>query len=138
MDTNVLISALIFPGGIPDQIFRAALEGKYELVMSPFILQEFARILQQKFKYSEDEAMSVTVLVRDAASLIIEPKTIPKLVASKDDDNHILACAQAANVDYLVTGDMKHIYPLGTIGNTKIVTPAEFLRELEKSKHPDS
>lgn len=40
LDTNVLLSALLFPGGSPDLAFKAALQDRYELVLSPFILQE--------------------------------------------------------------------------------------------------
>lgn len=42
-------------------------------------------------------------------------------------DNQILACALEARADYLVTGDLKHIYPLQNVGRVKIVSPAEFL-----------
>lgn len=30
-DTNVLVSALIFPGGAPEAVYRLALEGKIDL-----------------------------------------------------------------------------------------------------------
>lgn len=132
LDTNVLLSALLFPGGSPDLAFKAALQGKYELVLSPFILQELTRILEEKFDYPADEAVAVAEFVRDVASLVVEPSAVPQLISPKKDDNHILACAVQAQADYLVTGDMRHIYPLGRIGETRIVSPAEFLRELEK------
>lgn len=38
-----------------------------------------------------------------------------------------LACAVAGKADYLVTGDKKHLLPLGSFCGIPIVTPAAFL-----------
>ncbi len=127
LDTNVLISALLFPGGAPDRVFRAALRGHYELVVSPFIIQELARVLEEKFGYSAEEAGAVAGFVESIASVIVEPSEVPEIITSKKADNEILACALEARVDYLVTSDLKHIYPLQSVGNVRIVSPSEFL-----------
>lgn len=34
LDTNVLSSAFLFPGGAPEAVYRLALEGRVELVTS--------------------------------------------------------------------------------------------------------
>ena len=39
-DTNVLVSALIFPGGSPEAVYRLVLEGKIELITSRPLLAE--------------------------------------------------------------------------------------------------
>ncbi|GFN21840.1 putative toxin-antitoxin system toxin component, PIN family [Thermanaeromonas sp. C210] len=131
LDTNVLVSALLFPGGPPDRVFRAALRGHYELVVSPFIIRELARVLEQKFGYTAEEAGAVAGLVESNASTIVEPTEVPKIIASKKADNEILACALEAGADYLVTGDLKHIYPLQNVGKARIVSPSEFLAILQ-------
>lgn len=45
-DTNVLISALIFPGSIPSEILKAAIKKRYQLYTSHFILSEFRKVLK--------------------------------------------------------------------------------------------
>ena len=47
-DTNVLVSALIFPGGAPEAVYRLALEGGIELVTSRPLLAELGRVLTQR------------------------------------------------------------------------------------------
>jgi len=71
LDTNVLLSALLFPGGAPHRVFRAALRGHYQLVVSPFIIQELARVLEEKFAYTAEEAEAVAGFVESSASAIV-------------------------------------------------------------------
>ncbi|MGB9887969.1 MAG: putative toxin-antitoxin system toxin component, PIN family [Moorellales bacterium] len=50
MDTNVCISAILF-GGKPERIINMARSGEIELLISPDILAEVARVLRgQKIK----------------------------------------------------------------------------------------
>ena len=126
LDTNVLLSALAFPGSQPDQVLQRVRRGEVELFLSPFILAELERILRDKFRFTKrqtDERMNV---IRRLATLV-EPTERIALVTAKDDDNRILECALAARADYLVTGDKEHLLPLRSIGTTQIVTPAALL-----------
>jgi len=126
LDTNVLLSALAFPGSQPDQVLQRVRRGEVELFLSPFILAELERILRDKFRFTKrqtDERMNV---IRRLATLV-EPTERIALVTAKDDDNRILECALAARADYLVTGDKEHLLPLRSIGTTRIVTPAALL-----------
>jgi putative PIN family toxin of toxin-antitoxin system len=126
LDTNVLLSALAFPGSKPDQVLQRVRRGEVELFLSPFILAELERILRDKFRFTKrqtDERMNV---IRRLATLV-EPTDRIALVTAKDDDNRILECALAARADYLVTGDKEHLLPLRSLGTTQIVTPAALL-----------
>ena len=49
------------------------------------------------------------------------------LGASKDD---MVVATDAAKADYLVTGDPRHLLPLGSYEGVKIATPREFLEPL--------
>ncbi|MCL6635612.1 MAG: putative toxin-antitoxin system toxin component, PIN family [Peptococcaceae bacterium] len=130
VDTNVLVSAVCFPGGSPDLVFKAAIRKKYEMITCPFILAEFGRILKEKFSFSEEETMRAFELVENTSCHIVQPLTVPQIITAKPSDNHILACAMEAGADYLVSGDTRHIQPIGRVGGIKIVSPAEFLRLL--------
>ena len=126
LDTNVLLSALAFPGSKPDRVLQRVRRGEVELFLSPFILAEFERILRDKFRFTKRQTDERVTAIRHMATLV-EPTERITLVAAKDDDNRILECALAARADYLVTGDKEHLLPLRSVGPTQIVTPAAFL-----------
>jgi len=126
LDTNVLLSALAFPGSKPDQILLRVRHGEIELFLSDFILAELERILRDKFRFTTPQTDDRVSAIRRMATLVV-PKERIALVAAKDDDNRILECAVAAHADYLVTGDKEHLLPLRSIGATQIISPAAFL-----------
>ncbi len=130
LDTNVLISALAFPNSKPDQILSCVRRREVELFTSTFILAELDRILREKFGFSVRDATVRVRLIRSLARLV-EPTERDSVVTAKDDDNRIIECALAAQADYLVTGDKKHLLPLKTHRDIKIVSPAQFLDLLE-------
>lgn len=47
LDTNVLASALMTPGGIPAQVFKAVFTGQHNLVLSPEVFSEIVRVVQR-------------------------------------------------------------------------------------------
>lgn len=126
LDTNVLISALAFPGSKPDQILRRVRRGEMDLFISPFILSELERVLREKFRLGKKEARARVRVIRSIAHLV-QPIERITVVTANDDDNRILECALAAQAKFLVTGDQAHLIPLGSYQDTKIVTPAHFL-----------
>ena len=128
LDTNVLISALAFAGSKPDQILQRVRRREVNLYLSPFILAELERILQDKFRFSRRETDERIRTVRRMATLV-EPRERIDKVTTKDDDNRILGCALAAGADCLVTGDKEHLLPLRSIQRIPIVTPAAFLEQ---------
>ena len=129
LDTNILMSAMIFPGGKPDQILYRIRNGDIELYSSEFILDEFDRILREKFQHSRKEAAERVEVIRRMAT-VVKPTDKVDVIKEKADDNRILECAVAAEADYLVTGDKAHLLPVGTFRGTKIIPPARMLEIL--------
>jgi putative PIN family toxin of toxin-antitoxin system len=128
LDTNVLISSLIVPDGSADRIIDLIRGKRVELVLSPFILEELTRVLTLKFKLP---SKAVRRAVRRTAKLstIIQPDIVIESIKQKQDDNRILECAVSGKVDYLITGDKKHILPLGSIRGIPIITITSFLKQ---------
>lgn len=125
-DTNVLISAYLFPGGSPDELINLARAKEITLCISPDIVTEFKKVLLVKFKHTENEANErIERLTR--ISELVYPKERIEQIKRKDSDNRILECALEAQADYLITGDKKDILPLGKIGRSRIVTTSQFL-----------
>lgn len=127
LDTNVLLSALLFPAHAPGIVYDRVKQGAIRLYISDFILEEMKRVLVEKFKL---DASVVELHLRRlrTVSVVISPRKYLRVIKTRADDNRILECALEARADFLVTGDKKHILPLGKIGDTRILSPAEFLK----------
>lgn len=54
--------------------------------------------------------------------------SVPRVVLNDPDDDHVLACALTAKADLIVSGDRKHLLPLGSYQGINIVNAAEALR----------
>lgn len=126
LDTNVLISALAFPGSKPDEILSLVRRRRLELFVSPFIISELQHVLMVKFHFGTREARVRTKAIQSLAR-VVEPTEHICLITAKDDDNRILECAAAAQAEFLVTGDKAHLLPLGSYRNIRILSPAQFL-----------
>jgi putative PIN family toxin of toxin-antitoxin system len=127
LDTNILISALLSPAGLPTQVFwNVLLKLDGELCMSGPIYAEYEEVMRRpRLKRTEEEIQSALRAVRENALWVIP--TISIRACTDPDDNIFLECAQAAAAHYLVTGNVRH-FP-STYGGTKIVTAREFLNE---------
>jgi len=128
LDTNVLISSLISAGGSADQVMQIVRKGEAELILSPFILDELRRVLTEKFALPGNAVDKALQRFRRLAT-ILRPTVSIDVIKEKQTDNRILECAVAGKVDYLITGDKRHILPLGSIHGIPIITVAEFLRK---------
>ena len=130
LDTNVLISALIF-GGLPLKVLTLVIRDRASLFVSPAILNELNEVLVVSFNWSQKRAAEVCILVRELAQSVSPQKKV-KLVKQDESDNRVLECALACGADYLVTGDHKHLIPLKRVGLVEIVTPARLLEVLDE------
>ncbi len=129
LDTNVIESGLNFPGN-ERIVLELALRGRFELCLSPFILEEVAGVLWSKFGWERQRVSQAVTALRDAAT-IIEPPLLPEVIEGNHPDNRILECVVAAPADYLVTGDRRHLIPLVEHQGTKILNAPRFLIALE-------
>ncbi len=125
LDTNVIISGLIFHGR-EREVLSLARTGRYELYLSPFILEEVDGVLQRKFAWSR-ELVDATTQMLAGWSTVVEPTLRVTRVQRNDADNRILECAVEATAKYLVTGDRRDLLPLQEFEGVKIVTSTQFL-----------
>lgn len=129
LDTNVLISAILFPGGSPEAVFRMALESNIELVTSTALLTEFARVLTEKFGHTDTQARErVRRIV--AVAHIAKPTITVREIEVDPDDDRVLEAALASDAIVIVSGD-KHLLRLGTWRGIRILAPTTFLEEFE-------
>ena len=129
LDANVIISGLNFPGN-ERLILELALRGRFELCLSPFILEEVAGTLGHKFGWTEERSSQALRALRDEAR-VIDPRRLPEAVEGGHADNRILECAAEASADCVVTGDRRRPPPLGERQGARILNAPRFLSALE-------
>ena len=123
-DTNIFVSALVFPGGRAEAAMHRILDGHDELLLSPAILDEVLRVLAEKFARDSEELSRVAVLLGDMAEVVRPKRSIH--VLADEPDNRILECAVAGSAERIVTGD-KGIIALGSFQGTSIVSLRTYL-----------
>ena len=127
-DTNVVVSGLNFPGN-ERLILELALRGRFELYLSPFILEEVTGVLGRKFGWDEDRAAEACRTLEKAGT-VIEPRRLPDVIEANEADNRILECATEASADYLITGDRRHLLPLEEHQGVTMLNAPRFLAVL--------
>jgi len=134
LDTNVLLSALLSPHGLPDIIYRAWLKGRFDLVTSTMQIDELRRASRYvKFKEVLQPYRVGTMVNNMRRSIMIDVLLpLPDCVEANDpNDAFLLAMALASEADYLVTGDRRAgLLQRGHIDRTRIVTPASFCHDV--------
>ena len=125
LDTNVIVSGLNFPGN-ERLVLELALRGRFELYLSPFILEEVVGVLGRKFGWSEERSAQAIKMLEDTAT-VIEPVRFSEVVEGGHADNRILECAVDAGADCLVTGDRRHLLHLEEHQGTRILNAPRFL-----------
>jgi len=87
-DSNILISALVFPGKQAEKAILRIIEGRDRLLVSKPILDEVLEVLARKFARDPEELARVAVLLSELGDMVRPKRRIRKL---KDDaDNRIL------------------------------------------------
>jgi putative PIN family toxin of toxin-antitoxin system len=129
LDTNVLVSGLLWRGA-PYRCLLAAQAGLFDLAISQEIMDELARVLTEKFHFTDEE-------VRASADFILRigrmAETAGSLRAVKDDpdDDKFLETALAAEAQVIVSGD-HHLIDLKEFRGIRVLKPSEFLDQVLK------
>jgi putative PIN family toxin of toxin-antitoxin system len=136
LDTNVLVSALISPAGVPATVIEAWRDGRFELVSSPALLAELEAVPRRprirRYAGLGDAGVRDLIALIAAAAIIIRPRS--RLSVLDDDaDNRLLQAVTAAAADYLVTG-AGELLARSSSADADIVTPLRFRVIL--SEHP--
>jgi len=120
LDTNVIVSALLSPNGIPGKIFDAAVLRHVLICYDSRILHEYSLVLSRP-KFAIDPARLKIILdfiQRDGFSVI--PPVLPEDFIDKTDKK-FHETAQFCHAT-LITGNRRHFPP----EDSDIRTPTEF------------
>lgn len=109
-------------------------QGHVQLYSSTALLEELLEVLTRPFA-----AQRLALIGRSAREAladyveaigIVEPASVPRVVANDADDDQVIAAAVAARAELIVSGDRKHLLPLGSHQGIAIVDAAEAVRRI--------
>jgi putative PIN family toxin of toxin-antitoxin system len=125
LDTNVVVSAALKPGGLEAEIVDFIAARELTLFVSRAVLREYATVLgRPKFSSIDPKRVRLFVnLLRAEATLVVPTHRVA--VSPDETDNRFLECAEAAQAAYLITGNKRH-FP-DHWQETRIVNAREFL-----------
>jgi putative PIN family toxin of toxin-antitoxin system len=144
LDTNVYLQASFrSPQSASHRVLRAHEHGKFRLVFSEETIDELLDVLslprmRERLGWSDDEILDFVLSNLADALVHIEVPKISHDIARDITDTKFLALSELSGAEYLVTYDHRHLLPLKQFGRTRIVTPAQFLRELDRVNHARS
>lgn len=133
LDTNVIISALLFSGP-PSQLVSAWQSNRLRPVVSAPVLDEYIRVLAYpKFDLTPAEIRSL--IEEDLLPFIETVKVRPSAApAVRDpDDAKFITCATAAGVRWLVSGD-DDLLSLHQVQSVVIISVSAFLQRLKQKR----
>ena len=107
LDTNVVVSAHLKSGCLEAFVLELALASKLQLCVSPDVLAEYQEVLRRpRFRIDPKKVTQSLRLIKKRAKNVTPAVTLS--VSPDPDDNRFLECAEAADADYLVTGNSRH------------------------------
>ena len=123
IDTNVIISALIF-GGNSKIIVEKLLKREFVAFTSIQLVSELVETLLIKFNFTREMILKLDALIASNFVVVYPTKRIN--VARDIDDNRVLEVAVTSNSKYIITGD-KDLLVIKRYKNIDIISPTEFI-----------
>ena len=124
IDTNILISALLYPTSKPAQVLLHAVN-HHTLVLCDTIITELYTVARNKFSKT---IADIDVFLAELSYTLVPAPATPQKLIRDPKDIPILNAAVTENVDVIVSGD-KHFLDL-KLEHPKILTAAEYLEQL--------
>jgi putative PIN family toxin of toxin-antitoxin system len=121
LDTNIIVSALLSPQGLPAKILNLVLSGSAILVYDNSVIAEYRDVLSRaRLKINQElKNLVIDFFYKEGEYAIAEPRNIK---FDDEDDKIFYELYKSGDVDYLITGNKKH-FPK----EKGIVTPREFI-----------
>ncbi|MCL2804143.1 MAG: putative toxin-antitoxin system toxin component, PIN family [Micrococcales bacterium] len=133
LDTNVLVSAALFPDGTPGRAYDLALSSPHTVVVCDYTIGELRQVFRAKFP-GKTEAMELFLSgISPGITVVPTPDTITEVdvrLVRDRGDWPIVRAAVAAQVDAIVSGDRDLLD--AELPRPQVWTPARFLAHLQK------
>ena len=121
LDTNVLVSGLINPRGVPVKILNLILNEKLIVLYDNRIIREYEAVLKRKkFGFAKETIDPLIDFIKHQGRFIAADPLQIKF--EDEDDKMFFEVAKSGEAKYLITGNRVH-FP----NEPFIVTPKEFI-----------
>lgn len=132
LDTNVLVSGMIRPTGVPGQVLNCVRNRRLIPIFSEATLAEFVAVIRRprltrRYHLTAEDVQTVTGLLLRRCEMVT-PTAEPAICRDPKDDR-FLAVALASGADAIVSGD-EDLLALHPFQGIQIITPREALEEL--------
>jgi putative PIN family toxin of toxin-antitoxin system len=138
LDTDVLVAAIRSSTGASRRVLRAALEGRYTLLLSVPLVLEYQAVITRS-EHLEAAGLSADDIgeLLDALVKVAEPVRLaflwrPQL--TDPDDEMVLEAAVNGQADRLVTFNRKHFTAVGKRFGIVVSGPGDIVAALEDRK----
>lgn len=128
IDTNVFVSG-VFWKGPPYRLLQAWEHGRFKLVVSTSILEEYRRVLSDLSQHRPGIQFERALELVDLHAEVVRPIAFAKPICSDPDDDMFLEAALSASADYIVSGDKALLNQNGFRG-IHVLRPATFLDQM--------
>ena len=127
LDTNVLVSALLFKGRV-SRFLTLWQQGKLAPLLSKETFEELKKVLTYP-KFSLDQEEIGGILEDEVLPFfeIVDPVEAIKGICPDPDDDPFIACAVSGGAEFVVSGDGQ-LVGLKQYKTVRFVTPSEFLK----------
>jgi putative PIN family toxin of toxin-antitoxin system len=121
LDTNIIVSALLSPQGLPAKILNLVLNGSVTIVYDNNVVAEYIDVLgRAKLKINNElRNLVIEFIGKEGEYTVAEPQ---KIKFDDEDDKIFYELYKSGGIDYLITGNKKH-FPK----EKGIVTAREFV-----------
>lgn len=121
LDTNIIVSELLSPQGLPAKILNLVLNESLTIVYDNQILSEYMDVLgSDRLKINPElKNFIIEFIKKEGTYMIAKPQ---KIKFDDEDDKIFYDLYKSGNIDYLITGNKKH-FP----DEKGIVTAREFI-----------
>jgi putative PIN family toxin of toxin-antitoxin system len=132
VDTGVLISGLIRPGGAVGGILHRLRDGRFTAIYSTPMALEIINVLgrpqfRSKYHVQAEDITALIDLLRLRGELVAPRQSVASCRDPKDDK--FLEAALAGEADAIVTGD-DDLLALNPFEGIEIIRPADFTKRL--------
>ena len=130
-DTSALASAIFWPTSTARRCLASAARRRFRLAVTGEILEEYATTCAALHAARPKQNPAGPLAWIRSQAVYVEPAAVGKQRSRDPEDDMFLACALAAEAQYIVSHD-RDLLTLGRPFGIRIVTPVELLRALEE------
>ena len=127
LDTNVFISGVFFTGP-PHQILKTWRDGKFEILISKEILEEYKRVGESLSIQFPQVTLTPILKFFAIRAELIDAQPLSGPVCEDPDDDKFFACAIAGKSKLIISGD-KHLLKVSGYQGIKVLKPKEFFNQ---------